>query len=63
MIKIHVFNYNQVSAAINITEQYIWTLRKDKKAQLSLRKTSYSLYGSCYSTDLNNNLRSIFYLI
>jgi len=32
---------------------------KDKKAQLSLRKTRYSLYNSCCSTNLQGHPRSI----
>jgi len=35
---------------------------KNKKTQLSLGKTSYSLYSSCCSTDLQGRLKSMIFM-
>ena len=36
---------------------------KDKKAKLSLRKTRYSLYSSCCSTDFQGRPRSVIFIL
>jgi len=56
-------SFGQITCTIAVQQFLLsvrWQQYSNKKAQLSLGKTRYSLYSSCCSTDFSGRPRSIF---